>query len=54
LSEDIIQEQEIPFEDDDIGTDDVDFDESLEEETITVEWDKDEFEEETETTSETY
>ena len=47
MSEDIIQEQEVPFEDEDIGTDDVDFDEAVEEEITTVEWDRDEFEEET-------
>ena len=50
MTEDIIQEQEILLEDDDIPTDDTDFDETEEEEEITtVEWDKDEFEEETRT-----
>lgn len=39
MSDDIIQEE------DDISTEDVDFDESVEEEITTVEWDRDEFEE---------
>jgi len=51
MKEEIIQEQDVPIEEDDndIPTDDVDFDESVEEEdiTTTTEWDKDEFEEET-------
>jgi hypothetical protein len=47
LSEDIIQEQDVPMEEDDILSDDVDFEEVEEE--ITVEWDKDEFETDTET-----
>ena len=44
-SDDIIQEQDVPIEEDDIPTDDVDFDETLEEDITTVEWDRDEFEE---------
>jgi len=49
MKEDIIQEQDVPIEEDDIDipTDDVDFEEVEEE--ITVDWDKDEFEEETRT-----
>jgi hypothetical protein len=48
LSEDIIQEQDVPIEEDDILSDDADFDEAVEEETI-IDWDKDEFETDTET-----
>lgn len=48
MTEDILQEQEVPIEEDDITFDDADFDEAVEEETI-IEWDKDEFEAEPET-----
>lgn len=44
----IIEEGEIPIEEDDIPTDDVDFEE-VEEEITVIEWDKDEFETDTET-----
>lgn len=48
----IIQEEEIPIEEQDISIDDADIDESVEEEITTAEWDKDEYEEATGT--ETY
>lgn len=53
---DIIEEKEVPIEDEYIPTDAIDYDETAEEETVLTEWDKDEYvaEEETETTTETY
>lgn len=45
MTEDIIQEEEIPIEEQDISIDDADIDESVEEEITTAEWDRDEYEE---------
>jgi hypothetical protein len=45
LDSDIIQEQDVPIEEDDIPTDAIDYDESIEEDIVLAEWDKDEYDE---------
>jgi hypothetical protein len=51
---DIIEEKEIPIEDEDIPTDSIDYDESVEEDIVLAEWDKDEYEAEAEAEPETH